>query len=118
MPQTISLELSKRLHEKGFKGEYEYVWAYGKTAGPYENKCVTKKTAKLCCLADFPAYQFHEILNFFKKWDIPVALEWIDGEMAACTKDSRDKHDGASLVQHESPVEAIALLLERVIDNG
>lgn len=31
--ETTSLELSKRLHELGFKGESEYVWAYNYGGG-------------------------------------------------------------------------------------
>lgn len=122
--EHISLELSKRLHDKGFRGKYE--WVYGHDLG---GLCILAKCDKHEYTNEIPAYTFIELWRVLPQW-IPnpkhgkgqYDLEMGKNHNGTKTCVCYETYEGGILTKsehhHESPTEAIGLLLEWLIDNG
>lgn len=124
--EHTSYELSKSLHELGFKGEHKNV---------YVTNSVWKRDQEIKTLESirhlpyyevlFPAYTFSELWavlpllleNYFmlgmgKEWDTKTNIQYIDRE--------GDCHTtlGGAEFSHESPAEAAGLMVAWLIENG
>jgi hypothetical protein len=122
--KTTSLDLSKRLHEKGFKAEHEYVWIEHYEGG---------KTIWSVFMTDpldivnksIPAFQFHELFEV-----VPEDIEHEDGRWSGLNMGKSMTGNFVATYLHPStfvknqaygkasPVEALGLLVEWLIDNG
>jgi hypothetical protein len=123
--EHTSRELSQRLKDKGFRGEHKSVWVShpnvfgGKpfviTVNHYHDN-PDKDLIVLC-----PAWTFNELWGVLPEWiketwSLILLKEHSDGKTVA-GYESR-----VNLMQHsfrhESPTEAVGLLLEWLIDEG
>ena len=117
MKEHTSLELSKRLHDKGFRGEHKYGWItkhYKEGHGEIveaENFLIT-----------FPAYTFTELWGVLLR-EIVIKTKGYEYRRTLDVYKYSDtgmelKYHQAVKVVHESPTEAVGLLLEWLIDEG
>jgi hypothetical protein len=105
--EHTSLELSKRLHEKGFRGEHKQVWFEGKTQWHMGIKSAWRDPR----YKSIPAYTFTELWGVLPKW---VKLHKFRHSSVARFLYGGVGHN----FEHESPAEAIGLLLEWLIGEG
>jgi hypothetical protein len=118
MIEHTSRELSQRLHEKGFRAEHAWSWMIscidGKPfCGDNENSIAHKR---IC-----PAYTFSELWGRVPK-SITVNEHWRPLDIYPTDKGEicfrYYQITPFNKFKHESPAEAIGLLLEWLLDNG
>jgi len=119
MSEYTSLELSKRLYEKGFRGEHKKVWI--KTDGEWIK--VDSEIGYGMFKGAIPAYTFTEIwLALPKEIEHEGKLLYIRitcGRKGMFIEYSTpDPLGGEVYFSHASPAEVVGLLLEWCIDNG
>jgi hypothetical protein len=121
MKEHISYELAKRLHDKGFRGEHENVWA--KNYQPI-NLVLPKKDAIYKPFTSlFPAYTFTELWGVLpryigakKRYRPELELNKRGSNTVISYPDSHaETYD---VFEHEFPAECAGLMLEWLIDNG
>jgi hypothetical protein len=126
MNEHTSLELSRRLHEKGFRAEHDKVWVHHWSKDSMQwSLCDIDEDDKVN--EQIPAYTFTELWGVFPLKiytdDTPFYLI-IDRAvrklpvMSVGYKDINYEHYGSDVFNHESPTEALGLLVEWLIDEG
>jgi hypothetical protein len=126
--EHTSLELSKRLHEKGFRREHKRIWLQ---VGVFPDKFRLYKGNQLDYTdGDYPAYTFTELWGrvpdyIFQQYamcqghyDLRVS-KTPEGLTRASYYDCGERMTlEPDDFEHESPAEALGLLVEWLIDNG
>jgi hypothetical protein len=117
MTEHTSYELSKRLHDKGFKGKYEKVWTKHSDWTRSQHHFLCDVMQNVTDKEVFPAYTFTEL------WG--AMPEYIVDDMCKLYLEAT-KDAGVTYIEyvygdgfnHESPAEAAGMMVEWLIDNG
>jgi hypothetical protein len=116
MKEYTSLELSKRLYKKGFRAKSKHVWAYGRIIPKhYATTNHFKVDADALTFTELWSVVPHKIIN--GKYHIEI-LKVYDGKTTTIGYINNEGKNFMMNFFHESPAEAIGLLVEWLIDEG
>jgi hypothetical protein len=132
MKEHTSLELSKRLHEKGFRGEHESAWKEADSQcweDPSEYiPIITRNLFPDWGMNYIPAYTFTELWAVVpymlhidgQGYELLIAkdISLSDGPLSEAIYRLNGEEQELVNVAHESPTEALGLLVEWLIDEG